>query len=443
MRDPLFGALGALALLALVALPGRAEAGWKTDTYFHLDALMPDQLSYTQPGYLSSASLPGTSIRVEWGQPGCWNPREYVGNTKKNLSSYYRKLEITAGPTCVDGDGVTRCTVSGTGMQGPEQRAFQLTMAAAGSYCGTQVLVTGSPADMQSNGALLSALATGFAAEGTRAGKVAAAAPPPPVPPPAAPPPPPDDYAYLDALGYGDVDAGPPPFDPSGVPDLKRKVPGPCSAFGVENVGWSFLHTITWTWDGERKRTMRDEWTTSDQRRVFAQEDYTYDDAGRLIKTAYSDESGGGGMWTERVYDAAGRVAVQREFMDGNLGSETTFVYDAAGRKVKESLAYTGQPPEVTTFEYDAQGRLVRKVAPYGEVRSTYDAQGRLVQEGKATLTWSADGRTRTRVSPGSDDGIPGSTDTQVFDAYGNLLHHASSSVDSFTRTYDYGCWVK
>lgn len=423
MRTPIAIAL-LLAATAALAQPAKTDE-WKLEG--NVDVLRPAGLRYEY----SSGTIPGTSVTVRWdsGAFGCWGAKDYLGTeklAKKNL--VYKKVEITSGPSCTSNGGLEICSVSGTGKTPYDgEVAFQVTIASADDRCGTLQTVSGPPNQMAQQAALLATLRAGFARAHTRS-----AVKPTPTPTPVALKPTPSPTSAPVENEEDDSDeldpgAGPwiAPFDQKSVPDLKRKLPGACREMKIDD-GMPSAWRTTSTWDGERLKSRRTEWESGLGEPLFTLVEHTYDDKGRRIRSTTTGRDG-----LERTtsisYDAAGRMAKETITQAGLEGSSTIeFSYDAAGRKVKTTESdSTGGKPRVTTYAYDAKGRAVK--------------------EGDLLITWSADGRTRTRVRPPEDAGDSEWKEVQTLDAYGNVLHQTSgrSKLQGSETRFDYSCWVK
>jgi YD repeat-containing protein len=429
-----------MALIAFaLAVPATAAAGWYTDTGYHIDVFVPDGVTVEGSGVPYGGSIPGTSIRFRWEMPGCWAPREFLGDAKKNFSTYYKKLEITSGPTCTTNQGVELCTVKGRGFQGSEERVFQATMGASGTYCGRLVTISGRPGELDAYASMLASMAAGaFGPEGSH---------PPPKPVVAATAvevePAPDEGD--EELGYvEEVPEAPSTFDPAKAPDVGRKVAGPCAA----RRGWTEdapFGQVTWTWDGDRQLAEVDVTKTASGGEILRRAEHAYDAQGRRIRTTTSGSDVATRVQTF-TYDASGRLTrIDEPEAPPGYPSKVEVVYDAAGRKTTErSYLY---PPDYieTRYEYDAAGRLVRMHDAEGDEHVySYDAQGRLTRDGRTTITWSTDGRTESRFTAAAEWDYSGRAVrvTRLYDKYGNVLHERRTDSRTLFTTYDYGCWL-
>ncbi len=131
--------------------------------------------------------------------------------------------------------------------------------------------------------------------------------------------------------------------------------------------------------------------------------EYTYDDAGQLLKAA-SPDSG----TTRYFYDPAGNLIRK---VDGR-GVEALYTYDAANRLL--SVSYPSDASLNVTYAYDlpgvanAKGRLGRVTDSTGSTEYRYDSAGRVLSETRVVLgvslntaySWNLDGSLATQTFP-------------------------------------------
>jgi RHS repeat-associated protein len=155
----------------------------------------------------------------------------------------------------------------------------------------------------------------------------------------------------------------------------------------------------------------------------------TFDDANRLIGTAYFDASDTLLNTLERQYDAASNLVALRE--KSNLGlpqagdMEIAYQYDGVNRLISEArLLYDGAayaPWKAVQYSYYGDGNLERMTHPDGDQLSTrhqYDALGRLVEVGAGSTAQ------------------PQAT-TYTFDVAGRLTQLVHANGVTTTYTYD------
>jgi RHS repeat-associated protein len=152
---------------------------------------------------------------------------------------------------------------------------------------------------------------------------------------------------------------------------------------------------------------------------------YTYDEAGRVVRT----ESSGGFLSGTMEYDTENRITVSTN----SLGQRTTFYMNKAGQVVKE-VDPLGNAIE---SEWDAYDRLLRRTDPLGRTVSyEYDAAGNVI-----AIT-RPDGRTsRSEYNefglPVEIIGFDGTVTRREYDELGNLTKQTDPTGAATTYTYD------
>lgn len=204
---------------------------------------------------------------------------------------------------------------------------------------------------------------------------------------------------------------------------------GTTAEFTYDSDGNCLSKTLTYTSEGVSKTVT---------------ENYTYDEAGNLIKIIDSD-----GNITTTEYNSMGKVAVATD----EKGRQTSYDYDDLGNLVKityadgtsESFTYdregnnltaTDRLGRIVTMKYDKVGNLLTKTYPNGAVVSyAYDANYNLVSE-----TSTSGGTTKYEY-----DKI--GRNTAIIDALGNrteFAYNSHSQLESMTdakgnvHTYTY-----
>ncbi|WP_245883520.1 DNRLRE domain-containing protein [Streptomyces hyaluromycini] len=214
------------------------------------------------------------------------------------------------------------------------------------------------------------------------------------------------------------------------------------------------------------KTTEYDRWgntakTTETANSVTRTTSHTYDEAGRLLKTAvsggigtavpdssttYDAENGkvatvtGNGQTITHAYDQLGR---EISYNDG-AGNTTSTQYDALDRTVKT----TDSAPSTTTYTYDTAKdprglETSRTDSVAGTYSATYDADGDLVTEslpGNYTLTVGQDetGTNTSRVYTRDSDGAVVASDTTDQGVFGQTVNDSDTAGLTRSRTYTY-----
>lgn len=195
--------------------------------------------------------------------------------------------------------------------------------------------------------------------------------------------------------------------------------------------------TAEFTYDGDGNCLSKTLTYTSDGVSKTVTENYTYDEAGNLVKIIDSD-----GNITSTEYNSMGKVSVATD----EKGRQTSYDYDDLGNLVKityadgtsESFTYDREGNNLTatdrlgrtvTMKYDKVGNLLAKTYPNGAVVSyAYDANYNLVSE-----TSTSGGTTKYEY-----DKI--GRNTAIIDALGNrtgFAYNSHSQLESMTDAKD------
>jgi RHS repeat-associated protein len=149
--------------------------------------------------------------------------------------------------------------------------------------------------------------------------------------------------------------------------------------------------------------------------------DYDYDPVGRLAR-----ETHGNGTVTEYTYSDAGQLLKILNFAPGGaIQSQLVYAYDNLGRRTSVAAA-----DGITTYAYDGVGRCTQATLPTGRVITyAYDAGGN-------RTTASDNGATTSYTTNDLNEYIRVGSTTQTFDAAGNLLS-SSNAAGSTSYRYD------
>jgi RHS repeat-associated protein len=176
---------------------------------------------------------------------------------------------------------------------------------------------------------------------------------------------------------------------------------------------------------------------------------YTYDLAGRLVRTTYAD-----GTFTTQSYDALGRLELRTDERGNTtryayepgcdcadrlisvtdpLGRTTSMTYDGMSRKTSMTDANGNK----TVYVYDLRGHLIETdYADGSATHDTYDALGRRTantdQTGaKTQFAYDAEGQLTSVTDP------LGNVTRYGYDANGNLVSVTDANNHVTTYTYD------
>ena len=142
----------------------------------------------------------------------------------------------------------------------------------------------------------------------------------------------------------------------------------------------------------ESGRLVKEEHTvrTSDKVQQSTVMEYTYDASGNKL-TQTETRMGSLSRKEEWTYNEAGKVLTYKEFDgQGNPGEEMKYIYDNQGRLEEETLYLGGTAEDSAVYVYDEAGRVIKRASgvPYEKfitvnkiILYTYDEFGNLLTE--------------------------------------------------------------
>ena len=141
---------------------------------------------------------------------------------------------------------------------------------------------------------------------------------------------------------------------------------------------------LAYTYDAGDRLTRIDQAAGAANNNVAQNVSFTYDAAGRRLRTTYMN-----GVTRENSYDDGGQLmAITYKNPDGSTLGDLAYTYDDGGRRtgVTGSLARTALPDALPNANVDAANRLTVS----GPQSLTYDANGNLTGDGSQTYVWNA-----------------------------------------------------
>ncbi|MDB5932961.1 MAG: hypothetical protein JWQ01_305 [Massilia sp.] len=141
---------------------------------------------------------------------------------------------------------------------------------------------------------------------------------------------------------------------------------------------------LSYTYDAGNRLTRIDQAAGAANNNVPQSIAFTYDAAGRRIRTIYMN-----GMTRDNSYDDAGQLtAIIYSNADGSVLGDLTYTYDSGGRRIATSgsLARAALPDALPDAAVDAANRLTAA----GTQTLTYDANGNLSGDGSRHYVWNA-----------------------------------------------------
>lgn len=173
---------------------------------------------------------------------------------------------------------------------------------------------------------------------------------------------------------------------------------------------WVGIRKLVYTYDDRGNMLSKSIYYQSGE--LNSQTNYTYDEAGRLVKTEgfgyaevyttymsefFYDDAGNlirekayenGELWKEEVYDANGNILEGFSYMGGGYDFHSVYTYDEAGKLQSIRTDRSGEPRSGGDYFYDEAGRLIREEIfqiSNGERKElvntyTYDENGRCIR---------------------------------------------------------------
>ncbi|HEX2829885.1 MAG TPA: hypothetical protein VHP37_26290, partial [Burkholderiales bacterium] len=181
---------------------------------------------------------------------------------------------------------------------------------------------------------------------------------------------------------------------------------------------------ITYSWDAADQLKLIEQAAGPSNNNVVQRVWFTYNAAGRRVRTMYANASGAG-VTIDYGYDDAGQVtSVYYKKTDGTLLGTLFYTYDAAGRRLTPggTFAQVRLPANDATATYNANNQL----ASWNGVALT-DDNGNLASEGGRTYVWNA----RNQLV-----GLSGGVNASF--AYDGLGRRTGKTVGGATTQYVY-----
>lgn len=255
----------------------------------------------------------------------------------------------------------------------------------------------------------------------------------------------------------GGVDAG--GADQSSVPDLGKKLPGPCAitlVIGAKEIP----DYVRYKYDSKGRRV--DAHTWADAKKHTFTHTWSWDGKGRLAAEQFETSGPEPNIDFQFAYSADGKLSKKTGSMSGYKELECIYEFTAAGGKV--SLEQCTRTWEVFDDEgdvIDTQSDKYLVAYSYGDkflteeymqlnasspdktVWKSFDDKGRLIKmevdystrgyaEERTSYTWDEQDNLLTEVFDADADGTGESTMAHGYDTYGNLRSSKFSHGDGF-----------
>ena len=168
--------------------------------------------------------------------------------------------------------------------------------------------------------------------------------------------------------------------------------------------------------------------------------DYTYDNAGNMIKESFYDCHSTKILYTYKEYEYSGKKKIKEKIYDGEagnlkLGSYTVYTYDGENLVKEENYRNDGLLFYSEIYEYDSANNLIREYTDdpvYGilfDVKYSYDNQSRLILE-----DYSAFGINDAKYIKHIFDNSGREIKVEYYDINWNLIQYSENIYDGNSK---------
>ena len=149
---------------------------------------------------------------------------------------------------------------------------------------------------------------------------------------------------------------------------------------------------------------------------------YTYDNAGNLIKKQSTAET------TEYAYNLDGKLSSVKK-IEGSIVTNESYSYNAFGTRIKKVT--NGEEERYLVDEYTSYSRVLEEKNKNNNLTATYTYGHELISQNRATSVsfYNRDGLGSTTSLTNASQTV---TDTYSYDAFGNLINSTGTTKNNY-----------